>query len=166
MTGLPPLEDSDRNLATLIAMHVRNELEQTHGRGNQLDRRDQGGEDNGLADEQMRESKHQDRPAARQFLHLTAMQIPDYWERAELSESYTELDWSRDDSDHAICRHCHQPIIRHPGDTSWVHEPQPDWNNPTPGRLGNVGCRAASFNRLGDWDESLDRRWKAAPRRG
>jgi hypothetical protein len=107
----PPLTDEDRDLATLIAMHVRNNLEELHGGGSRLDFREEGGEYRGLTDEQMRLinpivrnsvadmlhalTNYDDRLAARRLLAFSRMLVPDYWEPAELSESYTELDWSK-----------------------------------------------------------------------
>lgn len=56
-------------------------------------------------------------------------------------------------AERATCRHCGHPIYSL-GDR-WQHE----------GESGNVGCRAASFDRLGTWDDSLDKAWKASPRK-
>src|SRR5690242_16662571 len=53
-------------------------------------------------------------------------------------------------TEEAECRHCGYLIVRI-GDSGWRHT------------SGSVGCRAASFDRDGDWDDKLDRRWKAAP---
>ena len=50
----PPLTPVQRVRATLIAMHVRNCLEELHGGGSRLDFRESGGEYRGLTDEQMR----------------------------------------------------------------------------------------------------------------
>jgi hypothetical protein len=55
----------------------------------------------------------------------------------------------------ATCKHCgHQ--VADVGD-HWVH-----WVD---GKQSNVGCRAASFDRLDGrgWDEALDKHWKAQP---
>lgn len=51
----------------------------------------------------------------------------------------------------AMCRHCGHPIYNL--GSRWQHE----------GESGNVGCRAASYDRLGTWDEALDQGWKASP---
>ena len=53
--------------------------------------------------------------------------------------------------DRATCRHCGHPVYSI--GERWQHE----------GPSGNVGCRAASFDRLGTWDDTLDRGWKATP---
>jgi hypothetical protein len=45
----------------------------------------------------------------------------------------------------AACRHCGYPVYNI--GERWQHE----------GSSGNVGCRAASFDRLGTWDDTLDR---------
>ena len=61
--------------------------------------------------------------------------------------------------DTGVCRNCHQPI-HSPRGGSWRHTAQPGWHDPD---AESVGCRAASFDRLGHWDNSLDQRWKARP---
>lgn len=55
----------------------------------------------------------------------------------------------------STCRTCGHPIYFNKLADRWQHE----------GLSGNVGCRAASFDRDGDWDDALDRRAKAAPPR-
>jgi hypothetical protein len=50
----------------------------------------------------------------------------------------------------AVCRHCGYPI-RQTGSDGWWHD------------SGAVGCRAASFDRNDEWDDALDKRWKATP---
>ncbi|MFJ9647190.1 HNH endonuclease [Streptomyces sp. NPDC101206] len=55
--------------------------------------------------------------------------------------------------DHAACRHCGHAIARI-GDASWRHAAAAPMSR---------GCRAASFDRDGTWDDSLDRAWKAGP---
>ncbi|MET7483618.1 HNH endonuclease [Streptomyces sp. NPDC005538] len=56
---------------------------------------------------------------------------------------------------HAACRHCGHAITRI-GDSAWRHSAAAPMSR---------GCRAASFDRDGDWDDSLDRAWKASPPR-
>ncbi|MET9417732.1 hypothetical protein ABZY03_26795 [Streptomyces klenkii] len=51
------------------------------------------------------------------------------------------------------CRHCGQVIARI-GDAPWRHIAAAPMSR---------GCRAASFDRDGTWDDSLDRAWKASP---
>ncbi|MFC8336038.1 HNH endonuclease [Streptomyces rubiginosohelvolus] len=54
---------------------------------------------------------------------------------------------------HAVCRHCGHAIVRI-GDAAWRHAAAAPMSR---------GCRAASFDRDGTWDDSLDRTWKASP---
>lgn len=54
---------------------------------------------------------------------------------------------------HATCRHCGEAIARI-GDAPWRHSAAAPMSR---------GCRAASFDRDGTWDDSLDRAWKASP---
>jgi len=54
----------------------------------------------------------------------------------------------------AACQHCGVEIVRG-NDGAWYHGRSPSW--------GSRGCRAYSFNRLGTWDDTLDRRWTATP---
>ena len=54
-------------------------------------------------------------------------------------------------TEHAACKHCGQEISRF-SDGPWKHEPNDE-----------RGCRAASFRNESGWDDSLDRRWMAAP---
>lgn len=107
---LPALTDKDRELATLIAMHVRNELEQIHGGGNRLDRTDAGGEDGGLTDEQMAAINPIVRNAVADVLHaltnfteyaqarflirFLGNSVPSYWEPAELSDDIAHSNWA------------------------------------------------------------------------
>ena len=51
--GSPSLTPLHRARATLIAMHVRNCLEELHGGGSRLDFTESGGVYRGLTDEQM-----------------------------------------------------------------------------------------------------------------
>ncbi|WP_019066063.1 HNH endonuclease [Streptomyces hokutonensis] len=53
----------------------------------------------------------------------------------------------------ATCRYCGQAIARI-GDSAWRHSAAAPMSR---------GCRAASFDRDGTWDDSLDRAWKASP---
>ncbi|GAA2491705.1 hypothetical protein GCM10010406_29750 [Streptomyces thermolineatus] len=53
----------------------------------------------------------------------------------------------------AVCRHCGHAIARI-GDAPWRHSAAAPMSR---------GCRAASFDRDGTWDDSLDRAWKASP---
>lgn len=53
----------------------------------------------------------------------------------------------------AVCRHCDVEIVRNDG--AWYHGSTPSW--------GSRGCRSYSFDRLGTWDDTLDRRWMASP---
>ncbi|MGV9322223.1 HNH endonuclease [Streptomyces sp. NPDC003660] len=54
---------------------------------------------------------------------------------------------------HSVCRHCGHAIARI-GNASWRHSAAAPMSR---------GCRAASFDRNGTWDNSLDRAWKASP---
>jgi hypothetical protein len=107
----PPLTDSQRWMATVIAMHIRNNLEELHGGGNRLDHTDEGGEDEGLTDEQMRWinpivrnsvadvlhalANYEDCQPARDLISFCEVLVPGYWEPAELTEDYRESDWSK-----------------------------------------------------------------------
>ncbi|WP_181138630.1 HNH endonuclease [Streptomyces sp. Ru73] len=53
----------------------------------------------------------------------------------------------------AVCRYCGHAIARI-GDAAWRHSAAAPMSR---------GCRAASFDRDGTWDDSLDRAWKASP---
>lgn len=61
----------------------------------------------------------------------------------------------------ATCRRCQYPVYMITKDdgeeTNWFH---------AAGDQVSRGCRSASFDRLGTWDDSLDRKWYAAPVRG
>lgn len=54
----------------------------------------------------------------------------------------------------AICKHCGVEIVRG-NDGRWYHGHPPSW--------GARGCRAYSYERLGTWDRTLNRRWMATP---
>jgi hypothetical protein len=169
MTGeQPPLLTSEqRARATLIAMHVRNCLEELHGGGSRLDFTESGGEYRGLTDEQMALTNpivrnavadmlhaldHPELAAARKLIGFTGMLVPHYWEPPELTESYRELLENVQD-ERVACRRCGHPIFQ-AGDT-WFHR------GAEGGR--HRGCRAASFEPDKGWDDTLDRRWTAAP---
>lgn len=166
---VPPLTSAQSARATLIAMHIRNCLEELHGGGSRLDFSDNGGEYRGLTDEQMalinpilrnavadvlHALDHPELAAARKLTGFTEMLVPDYWEPSELTDSYRGL-LALVADERVPCRHCARPIFQI-GDR-WFHQ------GAESGRYR--GCRAASF--VGDqgWDESLDRRWNAAPAR-
>ncbi|WP_206323225.1 HNH endonuclease [Streptomyces sp. HNM0574] len=55
--------------------------------------------------------------------------------------------------EHAVCRHCGHAVARI-GNAHWRHSAAAPMSR---------GCRAASFDRDGAWDDSLDRAWKATP---
>ncbi|MFC1432474.1 HNH endonuclease [Streptacidiphilus sp. N1-3] len=57
--------------------------------------------------------------------------------------------------EHAACRNCGHAVARI-GDAPWRHSAAAPMSR---------GCRAASFDRDGTWDDSLNRSWKAMPRR-
>lgn len=54
---------------------------------------------------------------------------------------------------HTACWHCSHAIARI-GDAPWRHSAAAPMSR---------GCRAASFDRDGTWDDSFDRAWKASP---
>lgn len=65
-------------------------------------------------------------------------------------------------AERATCRNCGQLVSRRTSGTfrRWLH-----------GDLGlelygRAGCRAASFDRLGEWDDSLPTGWMAEPQPG
>ena len=53
-----------------------------------------------------------------------------------------------------MCRHCGVEITQG-SDEAWYHGRIPSW--------GSRGCRSYSYDRLGSWDDTLDRQWKATP---
>jgi hypothetical protein len=58
---------------------------------------------------------------------------------------------------YADCAHCGRTVQEFsPG----------KWRHVTDTFFGSVGCRAASFDDNKNWDDSLDRRWKAKPKKG
>jgi hypothetical protein len=54
----------------------------------------------------------------------------------------------------AVCRHCGVEITQG-SDGDWCHGRTLSW--------GSRGCRSYSYQRLGCWDGTLDRRWTATP---
>lgn len=54
----------------------------------------------------------------------------------------------------AVCRHCHFPIFRLGDGRPWFHKV---------GIRAVRGCRAATFDRDGDWDDTFPRHWTADP---
>jgi hypothetical protein len=108
VTDIPMvLTQRDRLRASIVAMAVRNEMERIHGGGNELDYSNEGGEDEGLTDKQMRRINEIVRngvatalyalehiaadPRCRLYVDFQARLIPEYWEEPELLESLTEL---------------------------------------------------------------------------
>ncbi|MEW2167401.1 HNH endonuclease [Streptomyces sp. NPDC007084] len=74
----------------------------------------------------------------------------------ELADRTAQLDRLHDElMAYDVCRHCGHAIAR-VGDASWRHSAAAPMSR---------GCRAASFDRDGTWDDSLDRAWKASPPR-
>ena len=80
--------------------------------------------------------------------------------------------------EHAVCRNCGHPVQqlmnRDEVAVPWTHGGgitgmlAGDGRGgggtlPTGGICGVRGCRAASYDRLGTWDDSLAKGWKAAP---
>jgi hypothetical protein len=130
---VPPLTPVQRARATLIAMHIRNCLEELHGGGSRLDFKESGGEYRGLTDEQMalinpivrnavadvlHALDHPELTAAHHLLTFTQMLVPAYWERPELTESYGEM-LQNVKNDVVSCRHCGRSVF-HIGDR-WFH---------------------------------------------
>lgn len=66
----------------------------------------------------------------------------------------TQLEEAEARIERAVCRHCGVEIVRG-NDGSWYHGRIPSW--------GSRGCRSHSFDRLGTWDDTLDRKWTATP---
>ncbi|MEV5238692.1 HNH endonuclease [Streptomyces cinnamoneus] len=74
--------------------------------------------------------------------------------KEEVADRTAQLDRLADElMSHAICRYCDHAIARI-GDAPWRHIAAAPMSR---------GCRAASFDRDGTWDDSLDRAWKASP---
>ena len=164
--GPPPLDKETMLRAMVLAMGVRNAMERLHG----------GGIENSLTDAQMAqinplvrnaiatglhaEKHYHHKRAARSYLDFQQMLIPEYWEPAELLDSYVKLFEMRlgDDGYQKECRMCGQAIVDvgQPSAPAWKHLG-------ADGRL-YVGCRAASFQPDSGWNDRLDKSWKAAPR--
>ena len=97
---------------------------------------------------------HLELTAARRLIAFIDALVPDYWEQPELTESYRELLDTVED-ERIPCRHCARPVFQI--GERWFHR------DAEGGRFR--GCRAASFVDDRGWDDSLDRRWTAAPSR-
>jgi hypothetical protein len=72
--------------------------------------------------------------------------------RQSMAERLLEEEEAR--VERAACRHCGIEIVKG-NDGAWYHGRTPSW--------GSRGCRSYSFDRLGSWDDALDRSWKASP---
>jgi hypothetical protein len=72
--------------------------------------------------------------------------------KKQLAESQVEETEAR--IARSVCRHCEVEIVRG-NDGVWYHGRVPSW--------GSRGCRSYSFDRLGSWDDMLDRKWTATP---
>jgi hypothetical protein len=166
----PPLSDETADRAMVLAMCVRTAMEGTvHG-----------GElgDLSLTDDQMAvlnpivrnaiatglhaETHCLSDRAASSYINFQRRLVPDYWERAELLDDYTEL-WPyfavRDDDPEPACRRCGRTVVNVGTDE------QQRWTHIAAGGGWNVGCRAASYTTEQGWDNDLPRSWKAAPTR-
>lgn len=66
----------------------------------------------------------------------------------------TQLKEAEAQVERAVCQHCGVQIVRG-NDGVWHHGHMPSW--------GSRGCRSYSYDRLGTWDDTLDRRWTATP---
>jgi len=167
--GTPPLTEVQRARATLIAMHVRNCLEELHGGGSRLDFTENGGEYRGLTDEQMalinpivrnavadmlHAFDHPELTASRRLITFTQMLVPDYWEQPELTEDYSQA-LKTTKNELLPCRHCGRPVFQ-VGDRWYHRDAQGD-------RIR--GCYAASFVSGQGWDTTLNRSSMAAPAR-
>lgn len=74
--------------------------------------------------------------------------------REEVAHRTAQFERLADESmGHAVCRHCGHAIARI-GNAAWRHSAAAPMSR---------GCRAASFDRDGTWDNSLGRAWKASP---
>jgi hypothetical protein len=63
-------------------------------------------------------------------------------------------------TEYATCRNCGHPV-------GLIVSERDVWGHIVPGRTTLPrGCRAASFDRLGDWDDNLLQSWKARPVEG
>ncbi len=70
-----------------------------------------------------------------------------------------------DNYEDILCRHCNKPIFR--DYNRWLHVGEaveiPGLPFKVQSDYGMRGCRAASFSPGNGWDDSLDRKWNAAP---
>jgi hypothetical protein len=73
--------------------------------------------------------------------------------RAALAGLPTSEDLRPDEYECLTC----QKAVAQQADGRWAHRVGGKWSN--------IGCRAASFDRLGTWDDDLDRGAKAKPSR-
>lgn len=152
--------------ARIIAMTIRNALEELHGGGIAEP-------EHGLTDEQMRRINPIVRNATVTALHALEnvnrggaffvnfqhMLLPKHWEEPEFIEEYVEMfkRHAAEIREDSVCKHCGKPIVRYE-DGKWCHQ-DPDRSR---------GCRAASFDsdhrRNGSaWNEDLRRAWQAQP---
>ena len=153
--GMPPLSEPDKTLAVLIAMSVRNALEDFHVEH--------------LSDQQMAQMNPIVRDAiatalhartnalrhraALKYLEFQNRLVPDYWEEPKLLDEYIEY-WEMIPEAETVCTRCGRRIVD-------VGDGQSRWTHLLADGGMNVGCRAASFVAGAGWDESLDRGWKA-----
>lgn len=76
--------------------------------------------------------------------------------KEEVADRTAQFDRLADElMEYAPCRYCGHGIARI-GDEPWRHSAEAPMSR---------GCRAASFDRDGTWDDSLDRAWNASPPR-
>ena len=73
---------------------------------------------------------------------------------ARRATAEAQLEEAEARKERAVCQHCQVEIVRGT-DGAWYHGRAPSW--------GSRGCRAYSHNRLGTWDDTLDRSWTATP---
>jgi hypothetical protein len=87
-----------------------------------------------------------------EFITAAGRFVTEYPERTtpELRAAYAVFMRAASPNEQAECRYCGKPITQF-GDT-WLHS------------AGGRGCRAATFDPDVGWDDSLDRKWRAAPR--
>jgi hypothetical protein len=161
-TEIPELAPFDAQFALIVAMTVRNAMEDFHV-------------DN-LTDAQMAELNPIIRDAiatalhartnalrhraARDYLEFQERLLPNYWEAPELLDDYVESwKWTaaRYPNGDERCMHCGRAIVDvgMAGPPRWIHLAADGGTN--------VGCRTASFESDSGWNDSLDRRWKARP---
>lgn len=82
--------------------------------------------------------------------------VADVRQYASARQSAAEklLDEEQARIERSVCRHCGAEIVKG-NDGAWYHGRESSW--------GSRGCRSYSFDRLGTWDETLGRSWKASP---